>query len=81
MQDQKAFLNEIRDYVDQAVKESFYELKQSLDSLKHLVEQRISESGIHKLFDFKKSWGCSSFSRYPIFLSGLKNIRIKRHFL
>ena len=43
MKDQDTFINEIKDYV----KESFDEVKLSMDALKRLVEQHMPESGIH----------------------------------
>merc|ERR1719430_2394199 len=43
--DQETVIYEIKDHVDQVVKESFDEVKLSLDSLTRLVEQRMPESG------------------------------------
>jgi len=41
---QKAFLKELKGYVDEVMKENLGEIKQSLDGLKHVVEQRMAET-------------------------------------
>jgi len=43
--DQETVIYEIKDHVDQVVKQSFDEVKLSLDALTRLVEQRMPESG------------------------------------
>ena len=46
--DQETVIYEIKDHVDQVVKQSFDEVKLSLDALTRLVEQRMPESGIYQ---------------------------------